>query len=229
MPYFLYDQVYCNFSTSNFKNPLLYENEICSYNGKFDTNLLKNKQYVCICDDSFATDTAEKSKLYIVGQEIQCSLVKKRQLIAFVLAFFFPIGLHYFYLEQYLYFVLVLLGCCTSIVGNCVFCAISSNNGNKTNLLDKLNKLNKSYSSKKKNKYNEHNTNILGNSNANKKNKPSIYTKFNLLRLFFILLGLLMVVIYVLNIFLLLFSTTKDSNGVEIKKDADLLYNILSQ
>lgn len=214
----LFNFVVNKYSIIDLKNPLLYEREICSFNGNFDLNKIKEEnKFECICNDSFATDNSE-NKVYIVGNQVQCSITKKRQLIAFVLAFFFPIGLHYFYLEYYLYFILVFFGCCISVIGNCLCCAISTKNENKYSLLDRLNKLNKNISLKKK-------KSILNSKTTNKKIR--YICNYNLLRIIFILLFIIMIIVYILNIFVLLFLDFKDNNGVPIKNDIYLLYTII--
>ena len=103
---------YLSYSLEALKNPLLYENEICSFAGKFNKT---NNNTTCICNEQYASLPSDSPNYYIYGNALQCSVLKKRQFIALFLAMFLPFGFHFIYLEYYYLFVIHFLFFCVSI------------------------------------------------------------------------------------------------------------------
>ena len=96
-------------------NPMLFLNEICSYNGipKID-NI--SKEIKCVCFDGY--DTVDESKT-INGVPIQCNYQRRRRFIALFLSVFVPLGVDYLYLGNYWAFCIIILTVFFVCIGNC--------------------------------------------------------------------------------------------------------------
>ena len=104
-------------SDSDYIDPALYQDEICSYNYvKIPYNNI-TKNVICNCRNEYANDKANPRN--ISGIPVQCGYEKKRRFIAFFFAVFLPIGIDYLYLGWYWAFILILMFCSTTIFGNC--------------------------------------------------------------------------------------------------------------
>ena len=87
------------------ENPILYKNEICSYNGS--PKMVSNDTIECTCYSSFTDEPRENYRKFIGNQMVQCSYKRKKRFITFFLAGLIPMGFDYFYLELYVYFCIV--------------------------------------------------------------------------------------------------------------------------
>ena len=96
-------------------NPMLFLNEICSYNGipKID-NI--SKEIKCVCFDDY--DTVDESKT-INGVPIQCNYQRRRRFIVLFLSVFVPLGVDYLYLGNYWAFCIIILTVFFVCIGNC--------------------------------------------------------------------------------------------------------------
>ena len=86
------------------ENPLLYKNEICSFNGD---PIIVGNNIECSCYSSYVDEPRESHRKYIGNQLVRCSYKKKKRFRAFVLSCIFPLGLDYLYLGYYLYFSII--------------------------------------------------------------------------------------------------------------------------
>lgn len=117
-----YLPTYINFTLSDLNQPLMFEDEICSYNGM--ANTYSNSSYInCTCQDEFHNDP--NLQRLINGVPVQCSYERKRRFIALFLSIFLPFGIDYLYLGRYLIFIIILFMCCLTLFGNCVRFAVS--------------------------------------------------------------------------------------------------------
>ena len=87
------------------ENPALYKNEICSYNG--NPKVKSNETIECSCYSSFVDEPRDDYKKYVGNQMVHCSYKRKKRFTTFFLAGLIPMGLDYFYLEHYIYFLIV--------------------------------------------------------------------------------------------------------------------------
>ena len=87
------------------ENPLLYKNEICSYNGD---PIVVGNNIECSCYSSYVDEPRESHKKYIGNQLVKCSYKKKKRFLTFFLASILPIGLDYLYLGYYFYFSIII-------------------------------------------------------------------------------------------------------------------------
>jgi len=127
-----------NFSIEDLDKPEMFEDEICSYNGKPEVIKLNGTKNTvnCTCYDEFFTDP--NSNRFINGVKVQCSYAKKRRFIALFLSIFFPIGIDHFYLGNFYIFFLIFSGCWVMMIGNCIRFAVSPHENylkNTTNLI----------------------------------------------------------------------------------------------
>ena len=63
------------------ENPILYKNEICSYNGSPNIVIEENKAIVeCTCYSSYVDEPREDHKKYVGDHLVHCSYKKKKDL-----------------------------------------------------------------------------------------------------------------------------------------------------
>jgi len=86
------------------ENPLLYKNEICSFNGD---PIVVGNNIECSCYSSYIDEPRESYKRYIGNQLVRCSYKKKKRFLTFFLASVLPMGFDYFYLGYYISFAVV--------------------------------------------------------------------------------------------------------------------------
>lgn len=89
------------------ESPALYKNEICSYNG--NPKVKSNETIECSCYSSFVDEPREDYKKYVGKQIVHCSYKRKKRFTTFFLAGLVPMGFDYFYLEHYIYFLIVFI------------------------------------------------------------------------------------------------------------------------
>ena len=90
-----------------FRNPQLYSNELCSYNGIPYYNSTTN-EVTCKCHEKYADEPRKDKIKYINGHIIHCSYERKSRFFTIFLSLCFPIGIDFLYLERYSAFFLVL-------------------------------------------------------------------------------------------------------------------------
>ena len=132
----VYSDVISPYQTEDLLNPHMYVDEICSYNGELNIKG-SNQTYVnCTCKEGF---TNQYNPQYINNVQVQCGYVKKRRFITGFLSIFVPIGVDYFYLENYYIALLILFLCCTACIGNCLRFAFPSEIAKKDYFSDRIN------------------------------------------------------------------------------------------
>lgn len=97
----------------------LFQNEICSYNGKSQIVQVNGTDYIhCICKDQYDTDPNIRK---INNNTVQCSYEKKRRLLALTLAIFLPFGIDYLYLGYIAVPIIIIIAFLLIIILNCQF------------------------------------------------------------------------------------------------------------
>ena len=200
------------------ENPILYKNEICSYNG--DPNIVIDENgkgnIECSCYESYVNEPREKHKKFIGNQIVQCSYKRKKRFTTFFLAGLIPMGFDYFYLGHYIYFVIVFIGFITVII-NQIVCFLLSY------------KLKEMYEESKY-QYNDRSDNFGRNNFEFKSNKKKdkkerlkkcidVYSIIN--RIFLIIL----VLYWIVDIILQARGIVKDKNGIETENDMNSLFS----
>jgi len=185
-----------------------YANEICSYNG---IPTITSNSVTCSC---FKGYTNSKKKLYINGIEIQCSYKKKKRFMSFFFAVFLPIGLDYFYLERYIYFIFILL-MVIFIFGNQLICFLLSHKFKAENNNIENNT----------NNYGENNK-ILNYNNYNKDESDIDIDVFRIYKTINFILSLLFTAFWVIDAILQATGKIKDGNGIKTDDDMSKLFNV---
>lgn len=111
-------------------NYVYYNNEICSFSGKFNT---ANNE--CNCDEEYYSIKTDYFTINHV--KIQCSQLKKRQVICLFFSIFLPFGASFIYLGHIPIFIIYLLLFSIAIIGNCIKYTSSSTHDyfiSKTNI-----------------------------------------------------------------------------------------------
>ena len=197
------------------ENPVLYKNEICSYNG--DPKVNSDESIECICYSSFVDEPREDHKKYIGNQLIHCSYQRKKRFTAFFYASILPMGLDYLYLERYYYFALIFFSFLFMIVSQIVCFYLSY----------KL----KEIIEESKYKYNERSDNFnrsnsMAYNSRKKKDKKEQLKKcldvYNIINkiLFFIIFAY-----WILDMVVQSLGVIKDKNGVETENDMNSLFS----
>lgn len=118
-------------TTTDNEISLYYNNEICSFSGKFNKT---NKE--CICDEEYYS--IKTNYFSINNIKIQCSELKKRLIICLFLSIFLPFGASLIYLGHILIFIIYFLLFSIAIIGNCIKYTSSSTHDyfkSKTNIV----------------------------------------------------------------------------------------------
>ena len=197
------------------ESPLLYKNEICSYNGN-PTVISKNK-VECSCYSSYVDEPRESFKKYVGNHEVHCSYKKKKRFTTFFLAGLVPIGLDYFYLEHYLYFAIICVSFLLLLLSY-IICFIVSY---------KLKEMNE----ESKYKYNDKSDNASRNTfgfSSNKKGrdkKEKIKKCLDVHRIINKILTIIFVCYWVVDIVLQARGDVLDKNGIETENDMNSLFS----
>ena len=197
------------------ESPLLYKNEICSYNGN-PTVINKNK-IECSCYSSYVDEPRESFKKYVGNHEVHCSYKKKKRFTTFFLAGLIPIGLDYFYLEHYLYFAIICVSFLLLLLSY-IICFIISY---------KLKEMNEESNIKYNDKSDNASRNTFGFS-SNKKggNKKEQMKKcLDVHRMINKILTVIFVCYWVVDIVLQARGDVLDKNGVETENDMNSLFS----
>ena len=200
----------CKKETIDILNPLLYKNEICSYNGVPTVN---NSVITCECYSSFADEPRKQYIKYVNDHKIQCSYQRKRRLLALILALLMPIGLDYLYLERYGYFCLIFLFNLLSFL-NIIQHIILSNR--YKDVLQGNVKYKHNNGSKQKNFFLK-TFKII-------KDKERIFRLLKLYRTINKILIIVLVIFWVIDIFLQSKGIVKDKNGIETENNLNSLF-----
>jgi len=197
------------------RNPALYKNEICSYNGR--PIIIGFNKVKCECYESYVNEPNKKNYKYIGDQLVQCSYQKKRRFKTFFLAGILPMGLDFLYLGYTLYFVIIFIAFVAVIVNNFVHFYLSYQ-------LDEKREENKYKDNEKSSESNPRNFNMWYRS----KNKMDEKDKnIRCLKIYNIInkISLIVFLIYwIVDIILQAKGIIKDSNGVETNNDMNTLF-----
>ena len=197
------------------RNPALYKNEICSYNGR--PIIIGFDKVKCECYESYVNEPNKKNYKYIGDQLVQCSYQKKRRFKTFFLAGILPMGLDFLYLGYTLYFVIIFIAFVAVIVNNFVHFYLSYQ-------LDEKREENKYKDNGKSSENNPRNFNMWYRS----KNKMDEKDKnIRCLKIYNIInkISLIVFLIYwIVDIILQAKGIIKDSNGVETNNDMNTLF-----
>ena len=199
------------------ENPILYKNEICSYNGNPNIIIKDNIGTIeCDCYSSYVDEPREDHKKYIGDQLVHCSYTRKKRFTTFFLAGIAPMGFDYLYLEHYFYFVIIFFGFILIMVCQILWFALSY----KLKEMDEESKY----------QYNERNDNfnrnMFGlNSNQKKDNKTQLKKCLEAYRIINKILIFIIVFYWITDIVLQARGIIKDKNGIETENDMDSLFS----
>jgi hypothetical protein len=197
------------------ENPVLYKNEICSYNGFPKVN--SDGSVECSCYSSFVDEPRENHKKYIGNQLIHCSYPRKKRFTTFFYASIVPMGIDYFYLEHYFYFVLIFFIFLIIIISQIFYYFFSY-------------KLKEMYEEAKY-KYNEKIDNFNRNNSIAYKSKKKTDKKEQLkkcLQVYRIINKILLIIMFtywILDVIIQSLGIIKDRNGVETENDMNSLFD----
>ena len=198
------------------ENPILYKNEICSYNGN---PKLKNRSKIeCECYSSYVDEPREDHKKYVGDQLVHCSYQRKKRFTTFFLAGLIPMGFDYYYLGHYLYFSMIFCGFILIVVSHIVCFLISYK------LKEMYEESKYKYNDRSENdNFSRNNFGFKSNKKMDKKEKLkkclSIHRIINK-----ILLGII-IVYWIIDIILQSRGIVKDSNGIETENDMNSLFS----
>lgn len=122
-----------NFELEDLNSPVMFMDEICSYNGKINES---SNNWTCECQEEYSDLLPYSRKINNIP--VQCTYEKKRRFIALFLSIFLPLGFDYLYLGRYFIFILILMMCLVTLFGNCYRFAVSPHHNylnNKINLI----------------------------------------------------------------------------------------------
>ena len=200
------------------ENPLLYKNEICSYNGNPTIVNENNENKVeCSCYSSYVDEPRNEFKKYVGKHEVHCSYKKKKRFTTFFLAGLVPLGLDYFYLEHYLYFAIVCFSFILLLLSY-ILCFLGSY---------KLKEMNE----ESKYKYNDRSDNFgrnnLGENDSNQKGDKTEQIKKCLAvhRMINKIFTIIFVCYWIVDIVLQARGDIKDKNGIETENDMNSLFS----
>ena len=199
------------------ENPILYKNEICSYNGNPISIITGNTAHIeCDCFPSYVDEPREDHKKYIGDQFVHCSYKRKKRFTTFFLAGLIPMGFDYFYLGYHLYFAIIFFFFIL-IVTSQIICLLLSY---------KL----KEMFEESKNEYNERNDNsnrnFTGlNSNQKRGKEEQLKKCLNVYRIINKILIFMMVFYWISDAILQARGIIKDKNGIETENDMNSLFS----
>ena len=197
------------------ENPLLYKNEICSYNGEPKVN--SDESVECTCYSSFVDEPRENHKKYLGNQLIHCSYQRKKRFTTFFYASILPIGLDYLYLEQYFYFAIVFVSFLIIIINQIVYFFLSY-------------KLKEMYDEAKY-KYNEkidsfnRNNSMAYKSKKKRDKKEQLKKCLEVYKIINRILLIILIIYWIMDIITQSLGLIKDRNKVETENDMNILFS----
>jgi len=196
------------------ENPLLYKNEICSYNG--NPNIINQTHIECSCYTSYVDEPREDYQKYVGNQIVHCSYKKKKRFTTFFLAGLAPMGFDYYYLGHYLYFCIILFGFILLVISHIISFLLSYK------LKEMYEESKYKYSDRNEN-YNRNNIRFKSNKKTNKKERLQkclfIHRIINKIFCFIFLLY------WIVDIIIQARGLVKDSNGIETEDDMNSLFS----
>jgi len=194
------------------ENPILYKNEICSYNGS--PKLISNDTIQCTCYSSFTDEPRKNYRKYIGNQLVQCSYKRKKRFTTFFLAGLIPMGFDYFYLELYWYFCIVFISFLLMVLSQIV-CFILSY---------KLKEMYEDSKYKYTDKSDSFSRNNIGlKKKSDKKEKLKKCLRVN--EIVNKIVGILFIIYWIVDTVIQARGMIKDRYGVETEDDMDSLFS----
>ena len=196
------------------ESPILYKNEICSYNGS--PKIVSNNTIECTCYSSFADEPREDYRKFVGNQMVQCSYKRKKRFTTFFLAGLIPMGFDYLYLELYGYFCIVFISFLLYLISQIV-CFILSY------------KVKEMYEDSK-NKYSDKSDSLGRNNigfNQNKKlgKEEKLKKCLGIYGVIHKIFGILFIIYWIVDTVLQAKGIIKDRYGVETEDDMDSLFS----
>ena len=195
------------------ENPVLYKNEICSYNGS--PKVVSNETVECTCYSSYTDEPREDYKKYIGNQIVHCSYKRKKRFTTFFLAGLLPMGLDYFYLELYGYFCIVFLSFLLYIISQIV-CFILSY---------KVKEMYEESNNKYTDKTDSFSRNNIGFSYKKMDKKEKLKKCLDIYEVTNKILRILFIIYWIVDIILQARGIITDRYGVETENDMDSLFS----
>ena len=194
------------------ENPILYKNEICSYNGS--PKVVSNDTVQCTCYSSFTDEPRENYRKYIGNQLVQCSYKRKKRFTTFFLAGLIPMGFDYLYLELYGYFCIVFISFLLMVISQIV-CFILSYK------LQEMYEDSKYKYSDKSDNYSRNNIGLKKKSDKKDKLKKCLGINEVVNKI----VGILFIIYWIVDTVIQARGMIKDRYGVETEDDMDSLFS----
>ena len=195
------------------QSPVLFKNEICSYNG---SPLVSNDTIQCTCYSSFANEPRENYRKFVGNQMVQCSYKRKKRFTTFFLAGLIPMGFDYLYLELYWYFFIVFISFLLMVISQIV-CFILSYKLKEMYEDSKYKYSDKSDSSSR--------NNMRFNSHKKMDNKEKLKKCLEIYKVINKIVGILFIIYWIVDTVLQARGMVKDRFGVETENDMDSLFS----
>jgi len=196
------------------QSPVLYKNEICSYNGS--PNLVSNDTIECTCYSSFTNEPRVNYRKFVGNQMVQCSYKRKKRFTTFFLAGIIPMGFDYLYLELYGYFFIVFLSFLLMVISQIVYFILSY-------------KLQEIYEDSKykysEKSYSSYRNNIGFNSHKKMDNKEKLKKCLEVYKVINKIVGILFIIYWIVDTVLQARGMVKDRYDVETENDMDSLFS----
>ena len=196
------------------ESPVLYKNEICSYNGS--PKIVSNDTIECTCYSSYTNEPREDYRKFVGNQMVQCSYKRKKRFTTFFLAGLVPMGFDYFYLELYGYFCIVFISFLLMVISQIISFILSykvkemyeDSKYKYTDKSDSLGRNNMGFNPRKK----------MGKKEKLKK-CLEVHEVINRI------VGILFIIYWIVDIILQARGIVKDRYGVETEDDMDSLFS----
>jgi hypothetical protein len=104
----------------NIENASFYYNEICSYNQIEFKFIKENNTIKCNCTEGYLSYN-HNNEIKFGDHNIQCNYEQKRGYIVFFFSVFALLGIEHFYLENYYFFILIMVLYLGTIILKCRF------------------------------------------------------------------------------------------------------------
>ena len=208
------EQMNINIDKEYVEKPILYKNEICSYNGN---PIIVNKNSVqCNCYSSYVDEPREDHKKYVGDQVVHCSYKKKKRFTTFFLAGLVPMGFDYYYLGHYLYFSIVLISFVLLVISHIISFLLSYK-------LKEMYEESKYKYSDRNDSFNRNNIGFKSNKKTDKKEqlKKCLFVHRTINKIF----CFIFIIYWIVDIILQARGIIKDSNNIETEDDMNSLFS----
>jgi hypothetical protein len=195
-------------------SPVLYKNEICSYNGS--PKIFSNNTIECTCYSSYADEPREDYRKFVGDQMVKCSYKRKKRFTTFFLAGLIPMGLDYLYLELYGYFCIVFISFLLYVISQIVCFLLSY----------KVKKMFEDSKYKYSEKSDSLGRNNIGFNPSKKLGKDEKLKKFlEITQVINKIVGIVFIIYWIVDTILQAKGIIKDRYGIETENDMDSLFS----